>query len=94
MSTSLIEIKGSKILKELTNSNKRIVALEGGSSSTKTWSILQWIIINCSQSNKEVYTIARLKMTWTRATVLKDFESLWLMYDLPITPDFNANRQE
>ena len=91
---SELVMRHSKILDELLDSAKRIVVLEGGSSSTKTWSLLQWIIINCSQYKKEVYTIARLKMTWTRATVLKDFESLWLKYDLPITPEFNANRQE
>ena len=91
---SELVMRHSKILDELLDSAKRIVVLEGGSSSTKTWSLLQWIIINCSQYKKEVYTIARLKMTWTRATVLKDFESLWVKYDLPITPDFNANRQE
>ena len=33
-------------------------------------------------------------MTWTRATVLKDFESQWLKYNLPITPEFNANRAD
>lgn len=84
----------SKILDELLDSKKRIVVLEGGSSSTKTWSLLQWVIINCSQHSKKVYTIARLKMTWTRATVLKDFESLWVRYNLPVTPEFNSNRQE
>ena len=89
-----LTIEHSRILDELLNSDKRINVLEGGSSSTKTWSILQWIIINCSQNKNELYTIARLKLTWTKATVLRDFEMQWNMYDLPIHPVFNINRAE
>ncbi len=87
-------IRHSKVLDNLLDSIKRINVLEGGSSSTKTWSIFQWIFINCFQHPKETYTIARLKMTWTKATLLKDFEAMWKMYDLPITPEFNINRPD
>jgi phage terminase large subunit len=91
---SELTINHSKILDELLGSEKRINVLEGGSSSTKTWSILQWIIINCSQNRNEQYTIARLKMTWTKATVLKDFEAMQIKYQLPVIPDININRPD
>ena len=87
-----LQIKHSVLLDKLLDSKKRINVLEGGSSSTKTWSIFQWHIINCLTIPGETYTIARLKMTWTKATLLKDFYSIWQMYDLPITPEFNINR--
>jgi phage terminase large subunit len=89
-----MEIQASKVLRDITNSQKKIIVLEGGSSSTKTWSILHWIIINCSQVRRQVYTIARLRMTWTKATVLKDFETMVYNYDLPVTPEININRSD
>jgi len=89
-----LEINHSRILDDLLNSQKRIIVLEGGSSSTKTWSILHWIIINCSQFSRQVYTIARLRMTWTKATVLKDFETMVFNYNLPVTPEININRSD
>lgn len=87
-------INHSKVLDNLLESIKRIIVLEGGSSSTKTWSIFQWIIINCSQNHNENYTIARLKMTWTKATLLKDFEAMVYKYQLPISPEINTNRPD
>jgi|WetSurMetagenome_2_1015567.scaffolds.fasta_scaffold00103_33 phage terminase large subunit len=89
-----LTIKHSKVLDNLFESQKRVMVLEGGSSSTKTWSIFQWIIVNCSQNRNESYTIARLKMTWTKATLLKDFETMVVMYGLPVTPDININRPD
>jgi phage terminase large subunit len=89
-----LKINHSKVLDDLLGSKKRIIVLEGGSSSTKTWSIFQWIIVNCSQNKNESYTIARLKMTWTKATLLKDFEAMVIKYELPVTPQININRPD
>jgi phage terminase large subunit len=33
-------------------------------------------------------------MTWTKATVLKDFENMVIRYELPINPDINTNRPD
>jgi phage terminase large subunit len=33
-------------------------------------------------------------MTWTKATLLKDFETLVLKYGLPVTPEININRPD
>ena len=41
-----LKIQASKVFRELNNSTKKIVVLEGGARSTKTWSLFQWIIIN------------------------------------------------
>jgi phage terminase large subunit len=90
----ILKINHSKVLDDLLGSQKRIIVLEGGSSSTKTWSIFQWIIVNCSQRRGETYTIARLKMTWTKATLLKDFENMIIKYSLPVTPEINTGRPD
>jgi len=84
----------SKILDELLDSEKRINVLEGGARSTKTWSIFQWIIIQCFQNNGLRFTVARLKMTWIKLTLLEDFRALWEMYNLPISPEYNPNRAD
>lgn len=89
-----MEILASRVLKDIGSSNKKITVLEGGARSTKTWSIFQWIIINCLKCPGEKYTIGRLKMTWVRLTLLEDFYSIWKLYDLPITPEYNPNRAD
>lgn len=89
-----MEIIASKVLKDLNSSNKRIIVLEGGARSTKTWSLFQWIILNCLQNTGERYTIGRLKMTWVRLTLLEDFYAIWQKYNLPITPEYNPNRSD
>jgi len=88
------EIIGSKVLRDVSTSEKRIVVLEGGARSTKTFSLFQWLIINCLKQTGHKYTIARLKMTWVRLTLLEDFQTLWQMYGLNITPAYNPNRSD
>lgn len=89
-----MEIKASRVLRDLNKSSKKIVVLEGGARSTKTWSLFQWVILNCLQNTGERYTIGRLKMTWVRLTLLEDFYTIWQMYNLPITPEYNPNRSD
>jgi phage terminase large subunit len=88
------KITASKVLKDLNGTDKKIVVLEGGARSTKTWSLFQWMIINCFTHSGNKYTIARLKMTWVRLTLLEDFYAIWKLYDLPITPEYNPNRSD
>jgi len=94
MSTKQLEIQGSKVLRDVTNSIKKIVVLEGGARSTKTWSLFQWIIINCFTHTGELYMIGRLKMTWVKLTLLRDFEQIIEKYKIPVTPEVNINRAE
>jgi phage terminase large subunit len=89
-----MDIQASRVLKDITASQKKIVVLEGGARSTKTWSLFQWIIINCLRNTRERYTIGRLKMTWVRLTLLEDFYNIWQLYKLPITPEYNPNRSD
>lgn len=50
----------------------RVIVNEGSSRSTKTFSILQFIILKCLEHKRKV-TISRLKLTWLKSTVIPDF---------------------
>ena len=89
-----MEIVASRVLRDITNSEKKIVVLEGGARSTKTWSLFQWIIINCFKNTGELYMIGRLKMTWVKLTLLRDFQQIIEKYKVPVTPEINLNRAE
>ena len=56
--------------------------LEGGSRSSKTYSIIQFIIVYCQQNEGKKITIARAKMTWLRASVLQDFMTILREYGI------------
>lgn len=79
MPTSLLlEVEGSAVFEKLLNSDKSCFALEGGSRSTKTWSIIQWLLLYCQENRnkgKEI-TISRDRLTWLKATVFKDFKEV------------------
>jgi phage terminase large subunit len=90
---------------------KTVHIFEGGARSSKTYSIMQMLILICFARTGKMeddltalstfyhkppfkITIARAKLTWTKATVLKDFNSIIEQYEIPITPEFNQNRAE
>lgn len=73
-------MKASRVLDDLMKSDVTGRVLEGGSRSTKTWSIIQWILLYCQSNrngNKEV-TVSRDRLTWLKATVFKDFKEVLL----------------
>lgn len=87
-------LKGTVVLTNLLNSTAKIKSLRGGSRSSKTWSILQHIILLCQEGKGCTFTITRSTLTWIKATVLKDFEELIKLYNLPVTPKINPNRPD
>lgn len=65
-----------KIAKALEDSRIRNVVLQGGSRSSKTYSIAQYIILKCISDwagKKKVITIARKSFPALRASVMRDF---------------------
>ena len=72
-----------------------IIVHRGGSRSSKTISILQKFGMDSKYAQKpEAITISRAKMTWLRATVLRDFEWFIHEYGIPHYPAFNPRRAE
>jgi len=73
-----MKLQGSRVLGELLECKSTGRALEGGSRSTKTWSLIQWYLLYCQENynkGKEI-TVTRDRLTWLKATVLKDFQEI------------------
>ena len=55
------------------NSNKRFIINQGGSRSSKTYSLCQLIIVYCLKNPNKVVSIVRKTFPALRATVMRDF---------------------
>ena len=84
-----MEIKGTVIFErnyEAILGDKRFIINEGGSRSSKTYSLCQLMIIYCLQNNNKVVSVMRKTFPALRATVLRDF--------IEILKDIGLYRQE
>jgi len=70
------DIKVSRVFGAIKRSKKKIIANEGSSRSTKTFSILQYIIDEHQNNPGLVTTIGRERLTWIKATIIPDFKEL------------------
>lgn len=86
------KFKGSNLLQFNLDSTRRFLVHQGGSRSTKTWSIIQYIIIQSLQSSNKVYTICRKTLPALKATALRDF--LEQLRSLDIYNDEHFNKSE
>jgi phage terminase large subunit len=71
-----MEIKSTVIFEknyEAIAGDKRFIINEGGSRSSKTYSLCQLMIIYCLQNNNKVVSVIRKTFPALRATVLRDF---------------------
>ena len=68
-----MEIGVSKVFKKIRNAKTRIIVNEGSSRSTKTYSIIQYLIQLGLQNTGLKFTISRAKLTWLKATLIPDF---------------------
>lgn len=91
---SVLRLKATPVFHKLAQATKPIKALEGGARSSKTWSIIQYLITECYRNTGLRITITREKLTWLKATVLKDLEEITKAYNIPITPEINSRRAE
>ena len=71
-----MELKATAIFEknyEAILGDKRFIINEGGSRSSKTYSLCQLMIIYCLQNNNKVVSVIRKTFPALRATVLRDF---------------------
>jgi phage terminase large subunit len=71
-----MEIKGTVIFErnyEAILGDKRFIINEGGSRSSKTYSLCQLMIIYCLQNKNKIVSVIRKTFPALRATVLRDF---------------------
>lgn len=55
------------------NKNIRVIAHQGGSRSSKTYSICQFLIMRAMDGDKLTVTIARKSFTWLKTSAMVDF---------------------
>ena len=77
---------------EALNSDTRFIINQGGSRSSKTYSLCQLIIVYCLQNPNKVVSIVRKTFPALRATVMRDFFEI--MKDLEIYQKSNHNMSE
>lgn len=68
-----IRIRTNKVFEILSNSDKRITSLRGGTRSGKTYNILIYFIMQYLQETGKVLTIARQTMPALKASAMRDF---------------------
>lgn len=88
------KIQATKVLKSVYDADCKIRVLQGGSRSSKTWSIFQFFLIKALRGEGVSITICRDKLSWIRGTLLKDFEEMTKRYGIPVYPEINYNRQD
>lgn len=71
--TQPTRIKTNKVFQLLTNSDKRITSLRGGTRSGKTYNVLIWFVMRYLQETGKVLTIARQTMPALKASAMRDF---------------------
>lgn len=88
-----IEIPVSRVFKDTKKAGTRLIVNEGSSRSTKTYSVIQYLIGLALEGYNYKVTICRAKLTWLRASVMPDFfdilENQFDMYN-----PSNHNRSE
>jgi phage terminase large subunit len=90
-----MEIKSTVIFEKnyeaLNDPGIRFVINEGGSRSSKTYSLCQLVIIYCLQNNHKVVSVIRKTFPALRATVLRDFIEILKELNIYSVDDHNKS---
>jgi phage terminase large subunit len=80
-----MNLKTTVVYEHLENSKNRIVVLQGGARSSKTYQVLIWFIVKLLNENNKVLTICRQSAPTMQGTVIRDFveilDKLFGIYD-------------
>jgi phage terminase large subunit len=91
-----VEIQATKIFEKnwnaLQDNGVRFLVNQGGSRSSKTYSLCQLIIVYCLQNKGKTVSIVRKTFPALRATVMRDFFEI--MKDLNLYEKANHNMSE
>jgi phage terminase large subunit len=91
-----VEIQATKIFEKnwnaLQDNGVRFLVNQGGSRSSKTYSLCQLIIVYCLKNPDKVVSIVRKTFPALRATVMRDFFEI--MKDLNLYEKANHNMSE
>ena len=87
-----LNLKGTVVLQKNLRANTRIVVNQGGTRSSKTYSLAQLIILKALQEQGKVYTICRKTLPALKGTAYRDVMSILEEHNL-YNPD-NHNKSE
>jgi phage terminase large subunit len=87
------KITVSEVYYDLSRARTKIKVLEGGSGSSKTWSVIQYLIDYCRyhQGENKRILVTRQKLTWLKLSALADFKRILLLMDIWDKKDFNKS---
>ena len=88
----LLNLKGTVVLQKNLNATTRIVVNQGGTRSSKTYSLAQLIILKALQEQGKVYTICRKTLPALKGTAYRDFFNILEEHNL-YNPN-NHNKSE
>lgn len=86
------EIHGTRLLEQTLRSTAKIIAHEGSSSSSKTFSVAQALILWSYQEHGKTYSVVRKTMPAMKRGALKDFKDALALVDL--AGDFTENKTD
>lgn len=89
------KIQATPVFKKLLkaeNDGYAVIKLQGGSRSSKTWSIFQFFLKKAVQGERFDVTITRAYLQLAKDTLLNDFQEILEKYRIPVYPDINPNR--
>ncbi len=87
-----LNLQGTIVLQKNLNATTRIVVNQGGTRSSKTYSLAQLIILKALQEQGKVYTICRKTLPALKGTAYRDVMSILEQHNL-YNPD-NHNKSE
>ena len=86
------KIKTTNVFHKAYRSNTRLVCLQGGTRSSKTYSLCQLFIVKCLQETGKVFTICRKTLPALKGTAYRDV--LEILKQLNLYTEANHNKSE
>jgi len=95
---SEVNIKASVVFSDnydaLFNAKVRNIVNEGGSRSTKTYSLCQLLVVYCLQNKNKTVNVFRKALTTCRATVMRDFQEVIVDMGIDGQYSFSSSRSQ
>ena len=85
-----VKIDTTNVFHKAYNSDTRITCLQGGTRSSKSYSLAQLFIIKCLQDTGKTYTICRKRLPALRATAYRDM--IQILKELDLYAEENHNK--
>ena len=85
-------IKTTNVFYKAYKSSTRITCLQGGTRSSKTYSLCQMFIVRCLESTDKVYSIIRKTLPACKGSVYRDF--LNILKELELYTQDNHNKSD